>query len=121
MAESDKPGILERLRAKYPWFDHVMRAWTRYQTAKGNFFAAGITYFTVFALFPLVMVGFAITGFVLSRRPDLLADIEGHIKQTVSGDFGHQLVKLMDNAIRQRTSLGIVGLAVAGWAGLGRR
>src|SRR6478609_1545644 len=83
---SDKPaepGFLDRLRARYAWFDHVMRAQQRYQDAKGDFYAAGITYFTVFALFPLLMVGFAAGGFVLSRRPDLLQAIENHIRMTV--------------------------------------
>ena len=114
-----KPGILARLRARFGWFDHVMRAQERYTHSKGDFFAAGITYFTVFALFPLVMVGFAAGGFVLSRRPDLLMEIETRIKSTVSGDFGHQLVNLMDSAIASRTSVGVIGLATAGWAGLG--
>ena len=57
----------------YGWFDHVMRAQERYQDSKGDFYAAGITYFTIFAFFPLLMVGFAIGGFVLARQPDLLA------------------------------------------------
>jgi membrane protein len=117
--EGEKPGILDRLRARFPWFDHVMRAQERYNDANGNFFAAGITYFTVFALFPLAMVGFAGVGFVLSRQPHVVADLEERIKKTVAGDFGHQLVNLMDAAINSRTSLGIVGLAVAAWAGLG--
>ena len=30
-----------------------------------------------------------------------------------------QLVKLMDSAIESRTSVGIIGLATAAWAGLG--
>jgi membrane protein len=114
-----KPGILARLRARFGWFDHVMRAQERYTNSKGDFFAAGITYFTVFALFPLVMVGFAAGGFVLSRRPDLLMEIETRIKSTVSGDFGQQLVNLMDSAIASRTSIGVIGLATAAWAGLG--
>ena len=119
LPDSDKPGVLDRLRARYPWFDHAMRARERYQDARGDFFAAGITYFTVFALFPLAMVGFAGVGFALSRRPDVLADIQNRIKSSVSGEFGQQLVKLMDAAIDSRTSLGIIGLAVALWAGLG--
>ena len=65
------------------------------------------------------MVGFAVGGFVLSRRPDLLMEIETRIKSTVSGDFGHQLVNLMDSAIASRTSVGVIGLATAAWAGLG--
>ena len=114
-----KPGILDRLRARFGWFDHVMRAQERYQDSKGDFFAAGVTYFTIFALFPLLMVGFAAGGFVLSRNPELLADIDLQIKTKVSGDFGEQLVNLMDSAIQSRTSVGIIGLATAAWAGLG--
>jgi membrane protein len=119
MTEPAKPGILDRLRARFGWFDHVMRAQGRYQDSKGDFFAAGITYFTIFALFPLLMVGFAAGGFVLSRNPELLAEIEERIKSTVSGDFGHQLISLMDSAIQSRTSVGVIGLATAAWAGLG--
>ena len=119
MTEPAKPGILDRLRARFDWFDHVMRAQERYNDSKGDFFAAGITYFTVFALFPLLMVGFAAAGFALSRNPELLADIAVQIKSRVSGDFGEQLVDLMDSAIESRTSVGIIGLATAAWAGLG--
>jgi membrane protein len=119
MTEPAKPGILDRLRARYGWFDHVMRAQDRYKDSKGDFYAAGITYFTVFALFPLLMLGFATAGFVLSRNPDLLAQAEAQIKSRVSGDFGQQLVDLMESAIDSRTSVGIIGLAIAAWAGLG--
>ncbi len=119
MTEPAKPGILDRLRARYRWFDHVMRAQGRYQDRKGDFFAAGITYFTVFALFPLIMVGFAAAGSVLVRRPDLLDKIEGRIRSSVSGDLGETLLSLMDSAIESRTTVGIIGLAVAAWAGLG--
>jgi membrane protein len=119
MTEPAKPGILDRLRARYRWFDHAMRAQGRYQDSKGDFYAAGITYFTVFALFPMLMIAFAIGGFVLASQPELLAEIEDKIKSTVSGDFSQQLVKLMVSAIESRTSVGIIGLATAAWAGLG--
>jgi membrane protein len=119
MTEPAKPGTLDRLRARYGWFDHVMRAQERYNDSKGDFYAAGITYFTVFAIFPLLMVGFAIAGFILARQPDLLADIEERIRSAVSGDVGQQLIDLMDSAIESRTSVGIIGLVAAAWAGLG--
>lgn len=119
MDDPGTPGRLDRIRARYEWFDHVMRAQQRYQDSKGNFFAAGITYFTVFALFPLLMLGFSITGFVLASQPQLLHTLQGRIQQLVSGDFGAQLVDLMNTAIESRTSLGIIGLATAAWAGLG--
>lgn len=119
MDEQEKPGILDRLRARYPWFDHVMRAQERYNDCNGNFYAAGITYFTIFALFPLLMVGFAVAGFLLSRRPDLLAEIEERIRSAVSGDLGQQLITLMNSAIDSRGTVGVIGLATAAWAGLG--
>ncbi|MBS1692245.1 MAG: inner membrane protein YhjD [Actinobacteria bacterium] len=119
MTEPAKPGVLDRLRARYEWLDHVMRAQGRYESAKGDFYAAGITYFTVFAMFPLLMVAFATGGFVLSRRPELLDEIEHRIRDTISGDLGQQVVNLIDSAIASRTSVGIIGLATAAWAGLG--
>ena len=119
MTQPAKPGILDRLRARFGWFDHVMRAQGRYNDSKGDFYAAGVTYFTIFALFPLLMVGFAIGGFVLASQPDLLAEIEEKIKSKVSGDFAQQLVNLMESAIASRTSVGIIGLAADAWAGIG--
>ena len=119
MTDSDQPGFLDRLRARMPWFDHVMRARQRYGDSKGDFYAAGITYFTIFAMFPLLMVGFAAGGFVLAGQPALLERIEARIKDVISGDLGQQIVQLMDSAIASRTSVGIIGLAAALWAGLG--
>jgi len=119
MTEPAKPGVLDRFRSRYKWFDHVMLAQERYKDSKGDFYAAGITYFTIFALFPLLMVAFAAAGFVLASQPDLLAEVTDRIKSTVSGDMGDQLVQLMDSAIASRTSVGLIGLATAAWAGLG--
>ncbi|MBU9763915.1 inner membrane protein YhjD [Mycobacterium sp. TNTM28] len=119
MDEPEKPGLLARMRARFPWFDHVMRAQERYNDCNGNFYAAGITYFTIFALFPLLMVGFAAGGFVLAGRPELLAELEDRIRSAVSGDLGQQLVTLMDSAIASRGTVGVIGLATAAWAGLG--
>ncbi|WP_422749235.1 inner membrane protein YhjD [Mycobacterium sp. WMMD1722] len=119
MDEPAEPGLLDRLQARYEWFDHVMRAQQRYQQSKGDFYAAGITYFTVFALFPLAMVGFSAAGFVLASRPGLLFEVENRIRESVSGNFSQQLIELMDAAIQSRTSVGLIGLATAAWAGLG--
>ena len=119
MTEPAKPGMLDRLRARFKWFDHVVRAYQRFDDRKGGFFAAGLTYYTIFALFPLLMVGFAVVGFMLSRRPQLLSSIDDHIRVSVTGALGQQLVDLMNSAIEARASVGVIGLATAAWAGLG--
>lgn len=118
MSETEAPGRIEQLRAKYPWFDHLVRAGSRYDKGQGDYYAAGITYFTIFALFPLLMVGFAAVGFVLASQPHLLDQIDAKVTSSVSGDFGHELIDLMDSAIESRTSIGLIGLGTALWAGL---
>ncbi len=118
-SDPDKPGVMDRLRSRFGWFDRAMRAQQRYNDSKGDFYAAGITYFTIFALFPLLMVGFSVGGFVLANQPELMVELEGRIRSAVSGDLGSQLVDLMDSAIDSRGTVGLIGLATAAWAGLG--
>ncbi|MGZ4565004.1 MAG: inner membrane protein YhjD [Mycobacterium sp.] len=118
MSEPAKAGILDRLRDRFGWFDHVIRAYQRFDGRNGGFFAAGLTYYTIFALFPLLMVGFAIFGFVLVRRPQLLNTIDDHIRSQVSGQLGQQLLDLMNSAIDARASVGVIGLVTAAWGGL---
>jgi membrane protein len=118
MSEPGKPGILDRLRARFGWFDHAMRANDWFDEAKGNFFAAGLTYYTIFALFPLLMVGFSVVGFMLSRRADVLAGIDNKVRAAVPGALGQQVLDLMNSAIDARASVGVIGLAAAVWVGL---
>lgn len=110
---------LGRLRERYAWLDHVVRAYEHYSDARGDFYAAGISYFTIFALWPLLMVGFAAVGFTLASRPRLLDEIDTRIKGAVSGELGTELIGLMDAAIASRASVGLIGLGVGLWAGLG--
>jgi len=101
----------------FKWLDHVIRAYQRFDERNGSFFAAGLTYYSIFALFPLLMV--------VSRRWDLRCPVArptAHDRQpyrgAVSNGLGQQLVDLMNSAIRARASVGIIGLATAAWAGL---
>jgi membrane protein len=118
MSEPAKPGILDRLRARYAWFDHAMRANDWFDECQGNFFAAGLTYYTIFALFPLLMVGFSVAGFLLYRHPEVLDAIDRKVRHAVPGVLGQQMLDLMNSAIDARASVGIIGLAVAVWVGL---
>src|ERR1700761_7624853 len=102
------PGFFARLRARYEWFDHLVRAYDRFDDRNGGFFAAGLAYYTIFALFPLLMVGFAAFAFTLSRRPQLLASIENHVRSEVSGPLGQQLLDLINTAIEARASVGVI-------------
>ena len=112
--------MLQKYRDKWPWFDHVMAAAMRYQDKKGDYFGAGVTYFSVFALFPLIMVAFAIGGYVLVNDADLLAEIKDQINSVISDESLRASVSdLVDQAIASRSTVGVIGLAGALWAGLG--
>jgi len=110
---------IEREVQARPWLDHVVRAAGSYERQRGNYYAAGITYFTVLALFPLLMVGFAAAGFVLSHNPHLLTEMQSKIVENIPGSLGGQLTDLINEAVKSRTSVGVIGLVGAFYAGLG--
>ncbi len=110
---------LERLIRSRPWLDHLVRAGGRYRRQRGDYYAAGITYFTVLSLFPLLMVAFAVAGFVLSGHPHLLTDLQNKIIENIPGSLGNELNDLIDRAVRSRGTVGTLGLLVGAYTGLG--
>ncbi|MFJ4658290.1 inner membrane protein YhjD [Nocardia sp. NPDC088792] len=110
---------LRRQVQRRPWLDHVVRAAGRYQRQRGDYYAAGITYFTVLSLFPLLMVGFAVAGFVLSRNPHLLTEIQDKIVKNIPGDAGGSINDLIHKAVESRAGVGTIGLVTGAYAGLG--
>jgi membrane protein len=119
MNERAEPGIFDRLRARYGWLDHVVRAYQRFDERNGGFFAAGLTYYTIFAIFPLLMVTFSAVGFILSRQVRLRKMVDDRIIASVSPHVGHQIIVLINRLIDARASVGVIALAAALWAGLG--
>jgi membrane protein len=115
--EQVEPGTLGRLRVRYRWLDHLIRAFLRFRECNGNPFAAGLTYYTLIALFPLLMIAFAMGGFALSRRPQLVDAIDERARSWVSPELGQQLVTLMNSAVSAHTSVGVIGLIFAAWMG----
>ncbi|MBC3193856.1 inner membrane protein YhjD [Pseudonocardia sp. C8] len=111
--------FLERQREKYPWLDHLVRAGERYTENHGDHYAAAITYFSILALVPLLMVAFAVAAFVLRGNPELLQQLKGGITSAVPGDLGNTLGGVVDTAIRQAGTIGAVGLLGALYSGIG--
>ena len=52
MTEPAEPGFIDRLRARFGWFDHVMRPGAHQR--QGTSTPPASTYFTIFALFLLL-------------------------------------------------------------------
>lgn len=115
---ADEPTMLDKLRAKWGWFDHIMRMQERFGTEGGNQYSAGITYFSVLSMFPLLMLAFAVAATVLNNRPDLLQEIKDQIVAAVDGSLGETLNGILDAAIEQRTAMFGIGGLTALWSGL---
>lgn len=118
-AHKDNPGAVESLRLKWPWFDHIMRMNERFGTMGGNQYAAGITYFSVLSMFPILMLVFAGLGFVLANNQDLLTQVQNKIGEMASGEMGDTLNDILDTAINQRGAIASIGTLTALWSGLG--
>lgn len=109
----------QALRAARPWVRHVAEAWARMQSNNGNQYAGAITYFSFLALFPLVLLAVAVTGFVLHSHPAAQQSLFNHITEKLPGSFGTTLRDSIKTAIDARTGVGIVGLAGVLLTGLG--
>jgi membrane protein len=116
---ADKESLLTRLRKRYAWLDHLVRAGSRYTERYGDHYAAAITYYSVLSLIPLLMLGFSIAGFVLAGNMQLLGQIRTGIATAVPGALGDQVNTIVGKLIDSRSSVGIFGLLAALYSGLG--
>ena len=116
---AEEKSKIEQLRERYPWLDHIVRAAERYTERHGDHYAAAITYFSVLSLVPLLMIAFAIAGFVLRAQPDLLAELQASITKAVPGELGQTLNGIVDTAIQSAGKVGAIGLLVALYSGIG--
>lgn len=110
---------IQQLRARYEWLDHLARAGTRYTERHGDHYAAAITFFSVLSLVPLLMVGFAVAGYVLFFNPDLLMQIQAAITANLPGSIADTLNPAIEQAIAQRNTVLSLGLLTALYSGIG--
>lgn len=117
--QPNRPSPLTRFRSRYAWLDHLVRAGERYTETHGNHYAAAITYFSVLALVPMLMVAFASAALVLQSNPDLLAQLKAEIGKALPAGLGPTLSTVIDQAIASATTVGVIGMSFALVAGLG--
>jgi membrane protein len=114
-----KESFIPRMRRRYPWFDHWLRAYGAFTERYGNHYAAAITYFSVLSVVPIMMVGFAIAGFVLAGDPELLAGLQQAITEEAPAGMGDTLNEVVEQAVDSRAAVGVLGLLTAVYAGVG--
>jgi membrane protein len=111
-------SLWRRVSAR-PSVSHLLRAWDRAQDRMASQLAAAITYFSFLSLVPILMVAFSVAGLVLSSQPALLDSLKRQITELIpSGDLADSIGGLIDQAVGQSLTVGIIGLVVALYSGL---
>jgi membrane protein len=103
------------------WIAHIHRAVQRYNGRFGFQFGAGVAYFSVLAVVPVIMVAFSILGFFLVElRPDLITTVS----KLIVGQFKNvdpKTLAVIQNFIvstlQNYTSIGVVGLVAGLYSG----
>ncbi|HTF48695.1 MAG TPA: inner membrane protein YhjD [Pseudonocardia sp.] len=116
--QPNKPSRLTELRRRYAWLDHLVRAEERYTETHGDHYAAAITYFSILALVPLLMIAFATVALVLAANPDLLARLRANIAKLLPTGLDQTLDPVIDQAVKSATTVGVIGLLFALYSGL---
>jgi membrane protein len=116
---SEQPSKFQQLRDRYEWLDHLVRAGVRYTERHGDHYAAAVTYFSVLSLVPLILVGFAVAGYVLFFNPDLLQELRSGISDNLPAGLGQLIDPVIANAIDNRGTIGVIGLIGGLYSGVG--
>jgi len=119
VAKEEKEKLLPRLRRKYPWLDHVIRANDAFTERYGNHYAAAITYFSVLSVFPLLMVAFAVVGLVVNHDQTIIHKISDSINNSVPAGLRALVNGIVNGALDSGSGVGIFGLLIALYSGVG--
>src|SRR3954471_24803759 len=103
-------------RARRPFVDHMVRAFSRYQADGGDRLAASVTYFGFLSFFPLIALAFSVAGFIVDAYPDAQQKVAEEINSFLPGLSDKLDVTTIGNA---KVATGIIGLAGLLFAGLG--
>jgi membrane protein len=115
----EKEKLLPRLRRKYQWLDHLIRANDSFNEHYGNHYAAAITYFSVLSVIPILMVAFAVVGMVVGGDQAVINQITNGINNSVPAGLQSLVKTITDAAIKSGSGIGIFGLLIALYSGIG--
>ncbi|WP_285647962.1 YhjD/YihY/BrkB family envelope integrity protein [Actinomycetospora sp. NBRC 106375] len=90
-----------------------------YRARHGDHLAAAVTFFTVLALVPLLMLAVSAVGFVLSSSQTVFAQLEQLLADALPQPVSTQIVAVVHVVVAERGTLGVLGLAAAavtGWS-----
>jgi membrane protein len=114
-----KPGaMVSRARQRFPFLDHLVRTYTRYQADTGDRLAAAVTFYWFLSLFPILLLVLAGYGYVYGGDDPAL--LNERLRGSLGGFLPTQLVDtLTDTLSTAKGKAGVLGLAGLLLSGLG--
>src|SRR6478736_10026536 len=122
---TEKPTLIGRLVlrgkriASKRSVKHLIAAITRYGDRLGSQFAGAMTYFSFLSLVPILMVGFAVGGIVLQNNQELLTTLEDQVAELLPPELAEPITALIDSVVANPLGVGITGLLIATYSGIG--
>jgi membrane protein len=89
-------------------------AFAQYRRHRGQWLAAAIAYFTMFAIAPLVIVIVEIAGLFLGHHQAVLNALYGYLAQTAGPSASHGIASIVTASLSQRRA-GLIA-QIVGWA-----
>jgi len=108
---------LNRLRKRWSWFDTTMAVQDRYSELEGGVVAAAVTLSIFISLFPALLVGTAILGYVAAGQVDLANQMID--KLGLTGTAAQTFRDAVDASTHSRRAASIIGLVGLAWSALG--
>ncbi|GAA4926749.1 membrane protein [Actinomycetospora succinea] len=124
MAPAGWQGIGGRVRRLTP--ARMGPGWRRlretrrvYRARHGDHLAGAVTFFTVLALVPLLMLAVSVVGFVLSSSESVFAEVERLLAAALPQPVSTEVVHVVHVVVAERGTLGVLAVAaaaVSGWS-----
>ncbi|MEJ2863685.1 YihY/virulence factor BrkB family protein [Actinomycetospora flava] len=102
-----------------PWWRRLRETRRVYRARHGDHLSAAVTFFTVLALVPLLMMAVSVVGFLLSSSQSVFAQVEDLIAVALPQPASTAVVDVVHIVVAERGTLGVLGLAaaaVSGWS-----
>ncbi len=95
------------------YFEILKDAGSEFNDDNGTKLAASLSYFTIFAIGPLLLVVITVAG-IFFKRTDITEHIYAQMKGLVGADGATQILNLLDNVNKQphKTIYGIIGAVI---------
>lgn len=89
----------------------------RYRERDGDHYAAAVTFFSLLALVPLVMVAVSVAGFVLAGDRLLATELDRVIDGALPPEIAGRVTDVVHTVVGERGRIGLLALTVAAYSG----